>query len=212
MNTIGYTTWLGIDGLKAFVSAKKIPVNRIDEGYSWHIIATDGNITHECRIFKDNGTDHTDFETSYESLNSAMAVRADLGRPQRVSPSSQPGNTTEKWKGYHVEIAENETEKTILINFPNDVFLRGGNIYSDDCSCKDYFTVDVVWTEYPAMVIYPNLLETIYMTKNTFIPFISAECMKFPPMLSLQITYYKYNDSVARCVSAVANFYEPNQA
>lgn len=153
-----------------------------------------------------------DFEANFlVNANLPLETKASADSPRRVVPTAQPRDTTEKWKGYHVELAPTELLKTILINFPINVFLRGGVIYSDDSSCKDYFTVDVVWTAYPAMVIYPNLLETIYMLPNMQIPFISAECMKFPSMLSLQITYYKFDDGKDRCISAIANFFEPPQ-
>jgi hypothetical protein len=163
-------------------------------------------------LMKDSGEDVCDFETNYKAIaNQPLEVKATAGAPLRTVATAQPRNTTEKWKGYSAEMTAEETEKTILINFPIEVWLRGGSIFSDDAQFGDHITVDVVWTEYTALIIYPNLLENIFMRGGVPIPFVSSECMKFPPMLSLQITYHKVDDSKVRYISAIANFFEPPQ-
>lgn len=215
---------LDYTSFKEKISSKHLLWQYIETDKKYDIFAIEASVKYNTVLYKNPETitglnaeleaaNILDFETNYKSnANHPLEIKASTESPARIVPSSQPANTTEKWKGYHLELAANETEKTILINFPVDVSLRGGTLYSDDSNCRDYFTVDIVWTSYPEMIIFPNLLECIYMIKNVPIPFISAECMKFPPMLSLQITYHKYDDSLTRCISAIANFYEPNQA
>ena len=63
---IGYPAWLGSDGLRAIIIANTLKVLFNDEGASWYVFAIDGGVTHETRIFKDNGADQTDFETNYK--------------------------------------------------------------------------------------------------------------------------------------------------
>lgn len=197
---------------KDLITRKKLLIQFEESEFWYRIYAAEGNAFLWKVSLQKGSSDAINFEeTCKESANTALEVKASAESPRRLVPTAQPLNTTEKWKGYHAEMGANEPVKTILINFPIDVFLRGGLIYSDDCSCKDYFTVDVVWTAYPAMIIYPNLLETIYMLPNMQIPFISSECMKFPSMRSLQITYNKFDDGKDRCISAIANFFEPPQ-
>lgn len=209
MQIIEISSWVDY---KALISNKKLLI-QFEESDSWYRLYAPEAESFLWNTALQKGTeDANDFETNFKAdANTPLETKATASAPLRVVPTAQPGNTTEKWRGYHTELAASDLVKTILINFPIDVFLRGGLIYSDDCSCKDYFTVDVVWTTYPAMVIYPNLLETIYMLPNMQIPFISAECMKFPTMLSLQITYHKFDDGKDRCISAIANFFEPPQ-
>jgi hypothetical protein len=210
MQQLNILSW---DEYKTLISTKKLLIQYADSGDTYVLYAPEnGELLWHISIAKDDGPDQRDFEENYKAFsNQPLETKASIGSPIRVVPTAQPLNTTEKWKGYHMEIAENELEKMLIINFPIEVFLRGGSVFSADCECDDYITVDVVWTEYPAMIIYPNLLETIYMMKGVPLPFISAECMKFPPMLSLQITYHKKDDGKTRCAIAVANFFEPPQ-
>jgi hypothetical protein len=198
---------------KMLIASKKLCLQYADSGDTYVLYAPEnGELLWHISIPKDGGDDQLDFEANYkDSANASLEMKAAPNSPRRVAPTAQPLNTTEKWKGYHMEMAADELEKTILISFPIDVYLRGGSIFSGDCTCNDSITVDIVWTDYPANIIYPNLLENIYMMKGIQLPFVSAECMKFPPMLSLQITYHKEDDSKTRCVTAIANFFEPPQ-
>jgi len=209
MQVMNVDSWAAF---KALVIAKKLLIQYSETPQNYDIYgAEDKTFLWTYSILKETA-DATDFETNFkDEANQPIEVKATATAPQRVVPTAQPSDTTEKWKGYHIEMTTLETSKTILINFPLDVFLRGGSIFSQDADDQDYFTVDIVWTDYPSTIIYPNLLETIYMMKNVQIPFISAECMKFPTMLSLQITYHKVNDLQTRHISAIANFFEPPQ-
>jgi hypothetical protein len=192
-------------------TTKRLLLQYTEDETSYWVFAIEENISWET-VFPKGSEDATDFELHWKaSSNQPLEIKASAVSPHRVVPTAQPLNTTEKWKGYHMEMAANELDKTILINFPIDVYLRGGSVFSGDCTCNDYITVDVVWTEYPATIIYPNLLENIHMMRGIQLPFVSAECMKFPTMLSLQITYHKEDDSKTRCVTAIANFFEPPQ-
>jgi hypothetical protein len=207
---VGYTTWLGIEGLKAYIVANHLPIQRNNEGTSWYVFASDDGIIHETRIVKDSGNDQVDFEASFSSLTAPLQIRSAHNKPYRMAASAQPENSTERWKGFHLELSTEETTGTITIGFDNLVFLRGGVIYSDSCSNKDYLDVDIVWKEYPSMIIMPNFLQTIHMNKIVPISFLSAECMNFPPMLALQITYHKFDDGKERVISAITDFFEPN--
>jgi len=197
---------------KTLITAKKLLMQYSETPETYDIFgAEDKTFLWTYSLLKETD-DATDFETNFKAeANFPLEIKATAGAALRIAPTPQPLDTTEKWKGYHIEMTTLETTKTILINFPVDVYLRGGSIFSENCDSEDYFTVDVVWTEHPATIIYPNLLEEIHMMKNVQLPFISAECMKFPTMLSLQITYYKKNDLQIRSVSAIANFFEPPQ-
>lgn len=209
MQIMNVNSW---DAFKTLITAKKLLMQYSDMPTTYDVFgAEDKAFLWSYSILK-GSEEATDFENNFkDDANQPLEIKATSTGAQRVAPTSQPADTTEKWKGYHAEMTTLETTKTILINFPVDVFLRGGFIFSENCDSEDYFTVDVVWTDYPATVIYPNLLEEIHMMAGTCIPFVSAECMKFPTMLSLQITYYKKNDLKTRSISAVADFYEPPQ-
>ena len=71
---IGYATWLGSTGLKAFVAANSLNLFRADEGVAWYVFAISGDIIHEARIFKDDGADQTDFESSFASLSKNIPI------------------------------------------------------------------------------------------------------------------------------------------
>lgn len=66
---IGYASWLGSDGLKAFVTASGLNIFRNEEADAWYVFAINGAVTHETRVFKDGGADLIDLESSFESLN-----------------------------------------------------------------------------------------------------------------------------------------------
>ena len=75
---IGYASWLGSTGLKAFVVANSVNLYREDEGAAWYAFAINGDIIHEARIFKDGSADQTDFESSFPSLNSSIPVSVQI--------------------------------------------------------------------------------------------------------------------------------------
>jgi hypothetical protein len=211
MVKISYASWLGNDGLKAYLLTTHLPVQRNDEGDSWYVFTVDGGIIHETRILKTNGEEQTDFENSFSSLTSTITFRSAIDKPARAADSAQPKNTTEQWKGFQLELSSEEIEGSLIISFDQLIYLRGGVIYSDNCSNKDYINVDIVWTAYPSMIIVPNFLETIYMNKTIPISFLSSECMEFPTMLSLKVNYFKDNDNLGRVVSAMADYFKPTE-
>lgn len=209
MQIMNISTWADF---KTLLKAKLLLIQYSETATTYEIFAPESaTFLWTICLLKDSD-DALDFEQNFKKdANQPLEVKATSTQPQRVVPTAQPLNTTEKWKGYQVNLTAQDTEQVVLVNFPVDVWLRGGSIYSIDASPQDYITVDVVWTDYPQTIIYPNLLENIYLLPGIQIPFISAECMKFPTMLSLAITYHKYDDSKTRCVSATANFFEPPQ-
>ena len=78
---ISYATWLGSDGLKSYIVANKLDLFRNDEGGAWYVFAnSNNNVLHELRIFKDGGSDQTDFESNFASLH-RDAARATQQHP-----------------------------------------------------------------------------------------------------------------------------------
>jgi len=69
---IGYPTWLNSSGLKQFAIANSLNVYREDEGAAWYVFVINGEITHETRVFKDGGSEQTDFESSFPTLNKTI--------------------------------------------------------------------------------------------------------------------------------------------
>lgn len=75
---IGYSTWLGSTGLKAFVVANSFNLFRVDEGAAWYVFSINGNIIYEVRVFKDGGSDQTDLESSFDSLNKTVIASTQM--------------------------------------------------------------------------------------------------------------------------------------
>jgi|WetSurMetagenome_2_1015567.scaffolds.fasta_scaffold94745_1 hypothetical protein len=209
MQTILIETWTAF---KALVASKKLLIQYDESSNDYKLYAIEGGaFIWATTLNKDSGTDVTDFETNFKpTANAPIENKADTGRPERIAPSPQPNNTTEKWKGFHLEIAANETTKTVDISFDSDIYLKGGLLYSDDCDCEDYVKADVVAKANPAYVVKSNILKDVYMIKNLMIPFMSSECMFLPATVMLRVTYTKGTPTdTERCISAMADYFEP---
>jgi hypothetical protein len=89
---IGYATWLGAEGLKAYVQTHDLSVQRNDEGTAWYVFAVEGNVSHATRVLKDGGAEQTDFEASYSSMagSPVTPVRTYVSKEQ-VAPVAADG-------------------------------------------------------------------------------------------------------------------------
>jgi len=197
---------------KTLASNKKLLMQYSDDGTNYEIFASEhGEFNWHITLSKGT-SDATDFENNFKSAaNAPLETKSDAGRPERVAPSPQPNNTTEKWKGFHIEIAAEDTTAVFDISFDTDVYLKGGIIYSDDCDCEDYVKADVVLKSNPAYVVQADLLKDVYMLPNLIIPFMSSECMYMPATVMLRVTYTKGTPTdTARCISAMADYFKVN--
>jgi hypothetical protein len=209
MKEIQSLTWTDY---KALIATKKLLIQYSENQNAYDLFAPEGQMfLWSYSIAKDGGADQTDFETNFKpTANAPLENKADFGRPDRVAPSPQPNNTTEKWKGFHLEMGTDVTSATVDIAFDVDVYLKGGILYSDDCDCEDYVKADVVAKANPAYVIKSNILKDVYMLPNSIIPFMSSECMFLPATVMLRVTYTKGDPTnTARCISAMADYFEP---
>lgn len=198
---------------KSLVSNKKLLIQYVEGAGDYNVYASEaGEFMWAAILQKDGGADVTDFETNFKaSANQPIENKADVGRPKRVATSPQPNDTTEKWKGFHMEIGTEETSKTIDISFDGLVYLKGGTVYSNDCSTLDHMKVDVVAKANPAYVIKANILSGIYMLPGNKINFLSSECMMIPSTVMLRVTYTKGTTTdTARSISMLIDYFETN--
>lgn len=206
MQVLEVCTW---DRFKTLISSKKILIQYIDDGDGYVIVAPeDGVILWRIRLLKGTA-DATDFDNNFAATaNRPLEIKADFGRPIRTTPSPQPNNTTEAWKGFHIDLATDDETGTMDISFGADVYLKGGEIYSEDADPADKLKVDVVLVSNPATVVTADLLKDVYMLKNYPIRFISSECMWLPSTVMLRVTYTKKSgDTTTRSISALADYF-----
>ena len=74
---------LNWDKIKEVITEKRLFLQYIDLGKSYHIATADGPFKYSCELEKDGGTDVTDFEDNY---------KADSNRPQTVAQSATVSN------------------------------------------------------------------------------------------------------------------------
>lgn len=196
---------------KNLVNGKMLLMQYVEAGNNYEISAPESSSFLWHTSLLKGSSDAADFETNFKATaNQPLENKAAAGRPERVAASPQPNNTMEKWKGFHLEMAAEDTTATIDISFDHDVYLKGGNVYSDDCDCEDYVSASIVLKANPAYVIKADLLKNVYMAPNLLIPFISSECTFLPSTVMLRVTYTKGAPTdTARCVSALADYFEP---
>lgn len=210
MQVMEVNTWTEF---KTLVATKLLLMQYTELGSKYDVYASEGLFMWHCSIDKVTPTssDQTDFETNFKSTaNAALENKAAAGRPERVAASPQPNNTTEKWKGFHVEMDITDSSAIIDITFDTSVYLKGGIIYSNDCSNGDHIKADIVLKANPAYVIKANILQNVYMLQNTIIPFMSSECMLMPSTVMLRVTYTKTDTETKMSVSALADYFEVN--
>lgn len=209
MQLMNINTWAGF---KALVNSKQLLIQYTESEAVYELFAPEaGSFMWATSLLKGT-SDATDFENNFKpTANASLENKAGIGRPERVAASPQPNNTTEKWKGFHVEIGAEESAKTIDISFDTTVYLKGGTVYSNDCSSLDHVKADVVAKANPAYVIKANVLDGIFMLPGDKINFMSSECMLMPSTVMLRVTYTKGTPTdTARSVSALADYFETN--
>lgn len=193
---------------KTLVSNKKLLMQYEQVGSRYRIFSPEADSFMWITTLVKGTEEATDFETNFKATaNQPLEVKGEAGKPMRFSPTSQPNNTVEKWKGFHLEIPAEDSTATMDIQFDANVYLRGGCIYSSDCSVDDHLTASVVLKANPSYVIIADLLKDVYMAPGLMIPFLSAECMSLPSTAMLRVTYTKADTTSDRNISAIADFY-----
>lgn len=207
MQNINVNSW---SDFKTIIAAKQLSIQFSEVENYYDVFAPEAaSLIWAITLLK--GTDDAiDFENNFKAAaNSPLEIKGDPGKPIRVATSAQPMGTTESWKGYHHESAAGETGFVFDLGFDQDVWLRGGEIYSDDCNCEDSISADIVLKSDPTTIVFPKMLDTIYLMPNTMIKFLSSESMLLPSTLMLRATYTKKSgDTGARCLSAVLDFFK----
>lgn len=209
MITMNLSSWADY---KTLVSAKMLLMQYSETGTAYHVFSSESNSFMWCISLLKGSSDGTDFENSYKSAaNAPLETKAASGRPERVAPSPQPNNTTEKWLGFHIEMTTEDQVKTLDIQFDTTVYLKGGEIYSSNCDASDIVKADVVLVSNPSYVVQADILKNVYMFPGHRITFLSSECMLMPTTVMLRVTYTKggATDTI-RSISALADYFKPN--
>lgn len=175
---IGYGTWLGEDGLKQFVLAHGLPVQRNDEGDAWYVFACDGPAIHEARILKTDpaSEDQTDFETAFSSLTgrnvtpvldyvnkNTVSPRTSDGKPIYL-PNLFPGGVTlyisgsgdgaGYGNGNNLQVSRDTAgSSTVEFGFNDWVYIAGGGCQWKDAAIGDYLSLEAFA---PASTVTPN--------------------------------------------------------
>ena len=207
MKTIGINSW---SDFKSLVSVKQLLIQFTEGPATYEIYAPEAQtFLWEICLLK-GSADATDFEQNYKTTsNQALEIKGGAGKPDRVAASAQPIGTTESWKGFHHESPAGESSFTFDIWIGASVYLRGGHIYSDDCTCEDYVSADIVLKDDPTVILVPKILDQVYLLPNTLIPFVSEESMEMPAVAMIRATYTKKTgDTSARCLSALMDFFK----
>lgn len=197
---------------KTLVSSKKLLMQYEDTPNRYHVFSQEAGVFMWRISLPKGSAEATDFENNYKATaNAPLECKADAGRPERVAPSPQPNNTTEAWKGFHLNLGSSDASGTIDISFSSNVYLKGGEVYSEDADPEDTVKVDVVLVSNPAYVVTADLLKDVYMLKNYPIRFMSSECMYLPSTVMLRVTYTKKTgDTTTRSISALADYFKVN--
>jgi hypothetical protein len=179
---------LDYTAFKSLVSTKGLLPQYTDNGNGYIVFAIEANISWQCFIAKDGGSDQIDFETNYQSTcNQPLEIKAAAGRPMRISASPQPANTVEHWQGYQITVPVGQSSAFVDISFPSTVYVHGGYIVSPDVDFTDYVGVDVLLVANSAEYI-PGIISTAYMIPNLPVSFESYESMQFPPVVKFRVT------------------------
>lgn len=198
------------DLFKSLVSSKKLLIQYTEDSTGYQLSASEaGMFLWRYRILKDTD-DATDFETNFKSsANAPLEIKASVGKPIRVAPSAQPVDTTESWKGFHVD---NDQDNYFYfdIEFSTDVYLRGGKVHCKEAVCGEMIDVDVVLKS-DNTPVKEGLLTTVPIIADHWITFMSEESLLLPSYLKLRVKYTKGSSQTsARCVTAIAQFFKPD--
>jgi len=173
---------------KSLVTSKALMIQYSDLGDKYDIYAPEAQtFLWHTFLSKDGGTDVTDFETNYKAkANAPLEVKAGTGRPVRYSNSPQPLNTYNKWKGYQAIIGPGSTFTFIDVQFPTQVYFRGGYLYTNDADVDDTLSANVLLVTNDS-VLMPKMIDSVPISSGILIPFLSDESMAFPSYYKLRL-------------------------
>jgi hypothetical protein len=168
---VGYESWLGASGLKAFITSSGLACQRNDEGTAWYVFAVDGGIVHETRLFKEDppSAEQADFESTFASLTGraltgVLAYRDKTtvtpatsdGKPI-VMPSFFPGGVyfyvtgagddcaaspATRGNGQAFALASDEAgTQEVEFQFCDWLYLSGGGIMCDGAAIGDFISM-----------------------------------------------------------------------
>jgi hypothetical protein len=188
MQIMNATSWTSF---KSLVTSKQLLIqySEIDNYYDiyapeagaflWHVI-----------VYKDGGTDVTDFETHYKATaNAPLEIKAATGRPDRISVSPQPLGTYNKWKGFQIVMEPGMTHSFLDLSWPTQIYFRGGYLYTSSDDPGDYISADVLMNPGDA-VLMPSMIQNVYTTPGVELSFLSDESMLFPTYMKLRVHCY----------------------
>jgi hypothetical protein len=207
MEVMNVSSWTEF---KTLVSEKQLLPQYREDARAYELFAAEGQVFMWTILLLKGSSEANDFESGLKAQsNKPIEIKGGAGKPQRTAASAQPLGTVESWKGFHKESAAGEATFTFDIWIGAPVYLKGGVLYSDDCTCEDFVSADIVLKANPSVVIVPKILDTVYLLPNAMIPFMSEESMLLPAEAMIRATYTKKEgDTAARCLSALMDFFK----
>lgn len=208
MQRMTFTTWA--EFRDTVIVGKKLAFQEQESTSHYDLYAQEGAFLWGYSILKDGGADVLDYETNHRAnRNLPVEVRGEAGKPMRVTPSSQPMGKSSKWKGFRHKDTAGQNSFFFLMEHNDEIYLRGGRVYCENSDPDDKIQVDIVLKSDTSVVVDPLMLESIYITPASWVPFISDESMKFPNTVALKVTYTKKSgDTTNRNVDAIMDFFK----
>jgi len=205
VKSINVNSW---DEFKAIVEKKQLLIQYEENSRGYELFSPEAGVfLWEITILK-GSVDCSDFESNFKSkANAPVEVKGGIGKPNRVAPSAQPIGTVESWRGYYKESPDGEESFVFDLGFNQDVYLRGGTLFSPDAVHGDTISASIVLKDSPETVLVPDVLDNVVMLKETLISFLSQESMLIPTSAMLRATYTKGSDKGERHVSAMLDYF-----
>lgn len=204
MQLMNVSSW---NDYKTLLSRKMLLIQYSETTSEYNLFAPEAHeFLWQISLLKESD-DAIDFETNYKAnANQPLEIKEKAGKPVRISPSAQPAGTSEAWKGFSLDFANDDTEKTHYVTFNNTVSLRGGYMLADNVLDGDIMNVTVEAFDGQNWSTVGKPWDNIPLSRTQTAVFVSNESMEFPTYLRLAVTITSKAAS-ARKYYGVANFF-----
>jgi hypothetical protein len=192
---------------KTLVASKKLLMQYTLVRGTYEIYAPELYFNWHITLVPEMTTEWEDFEAHYKTgANLPLEFKGAVDRPSRVSPSPQPLNTVENWKGYWIHM-DGITSTYVDVSFPNTVQLHGGSIYSFNCNIGDKLKADVLLASNNMKV--GQFCEDIYVPCQTMFEMKSNEASSLYYYTKLRITAETNGTTDVRDFFVYLSYFQP---